>query len=236
MDSGISKQSGNPTSLLSLDPWSNLDSTAIVNVEQQLTATAYGAAKISLDSCLMALRQREIQGPQLFRASEFSSLLGGGALFNVYGCSASITFEHGVDGEICRFLQKEQLWAIKRPRQASLSGSHLNGQNISLECHIEATFIEIEVLSYPPFRDHPNIVKLLGWGLCLDDLEDENYNIRIPHLILERGECTLDTLLSKEFLLIPPRRALSIDICEGLRALHDADLAHGVILLTSNSF
>jgi hypothetical protein len=190
---------------------------------------SYDRAKVSLNTCLTTLQQQKVPGPWLFRDSEFAHLLGGGALFNVYGCTRN-TVEldnKTLEGQIW---QKSRMWAIKRVRK-NLSPSmstQRNGLPISIERHIEATIIEAQVLSYRPFRDHPNLVKLLGWGLCLDDLEDENWNIRIPHLILEKAECTLDTLLQRQSVYLSKKRQLCIDISEGLRALHDASIAHGV--------
>lgn len=203
--------------------------TEITSAQTSNPSLSYGRAKVSLDTCLVTLREHNISGPSFFRAGEFAQLLGGGALFNVYGCSNN-TVEIDSGSPEGRVWQKTRMWAIKRVRQdaSSISSSRANTSPISIERHIEATIIETQVLSYPAFRDHPNIVKLLGWGLCLDDLEDENWKIRIPHLILERAECTLDILLQRQNISLAEKRLLCIDISEGLRALHDGDVAHGV--------
>ncbi|KAJ4983987.1 hypothetical protein SVAN01_10542 [Stagonosporopsis vannaccii] len=99
---------------------------------------------------------------------------------------------------------------------------------------------EIENLCHPDLRGHPNIIKILGWGLCLDTLEDVRApEPRIPLLVLERADCTLGHLvtskeLSCQFSCVQRHeRQLGIlqDIGNGLEAIHKAELIHGDIKL-----
>ena len=228
-------QGGESSYGFSQEPAYYTEHTVGDETEDFTIVAASGIPKVSLDACLTSLEQHRVPGPWFFRSTEFSHFLGGGALFNVYGVSNNL-IEVNERSPAAQMLRNAQLYAIKRPRKYSpqsgmpttSSVNRGNPPDLSIERHVEATIIETQVLSYPPFRNHPNIVKLLGWGLCLDDLEDPNFTFRIPHLILEKAECTLDTLLQQRPISLPEKRLLCIDVSEGLRALHDADLAHGV--------
>ena len=98
---------------------------------------------------------------------------------------------------------------------------------------LRAAHREIDALCYPPFRNHPNIVKLLGWGLCLDSLESPDEDSpRIPLLILERADCTFAEFLHAKRnhspdTYYPELRQICIDIGQGLQALHSENISHG---------
>ncbi|KAH8170862.1 protein kinase domain-containing protein [Sarocladium implicatum] len=64
---------------------------------------------------------------------------------------------------------------------------------------------ECEVLALAPglFRDHPNIVNLISWGLCLDTLEDPKSpccnGLQLPLLVYERAKLNFREFLQALF-------------------------------------
>src|SRR5690606_34566585 len=78
---------------------------------------------------------------------------------------------------------------------------------------------EAEVLTLSPnlFHGHPNIVQLMGWGLCLDTFEDPQSDccgsVQLPVLVLERAEMNFSQLL--ESLFTSRHQSLESQVEEG---------------------
>lgn len=161
-----------------------------------------------LNRLLKTLGDNEVPGPQLFRLQkEFSEPLGEGGQGNVRGINKECA-------ELYRLLNKGdktisarwpvELIAIKQHQQRKVTQKTQGLTSPSLEVEPEERNLssrlkaaECEVLALSPslFRGHPNIVQLVGWGLCLDTIEDPKStccgSIHIPLLVLERAEMNL---------------------------------------------
>ena len=175
------------------------------------------------------LSQSETLGPRLIRLkTEFNQPVGHGGQGIVYGPSKE--FENKAE-----FLSRQHhqlrasalVWnrsVVKRLR-------HDDGRDLGLQ--VRAAHNEIKVLCHESLRKHPNIVDLLGWGLCLDTLEAPSSEIPlIPLLIFERAHCDLGAFIrSFDYKRTPyiELREMCLAIGRGLGAVHEANVAHGDI-------
>ena len=100
-----------------------------------------------------------------------------------------------------------------------------------LRQQVRSTYSEVIRLCHNDLRNHENIVKLIGWGLCLDSLETVTAeDPRLPLLILERAHCDLGMFLddsNSEKTSIVVLREICLAIGRGLGAVHAAGFAHG---------
>jgi serine/threonine protein kinase len=94
------------------------------------------------------------------------------------------------------------------------------------------TAYEIQVMTYEPLCDHPNIVKLLGLAFQ----EPFASNLPLPILVLEpvsEQYPTLERFIDghKTPQALPLRLIFELvsDVADGITALHDFDLVHGTI-------
>jgi serine/threonine protein kinase len=201
-----------------------------------------------------------VPGPSLYRTrTEYNKHLGGGRTFEVLGAShallelrASFNANQSaagfpsIDASVQSTINDIPRVAIKR---AYVDNHNAMGQaSQSLDESLTRAFghqlvcveREIENLCHPGLYGHPNIIKILGWGLCLDTLEDPMaLEPRVPLLVLERADFTLGQLIDTEELACRhghcqthhPQLAILKDIGRGLDAIHGAGLIHGDIKL-----
>jgi serine/threonine protein kinase len=201
---------------------------------------AFSDPIIVLGNLMDTLRENGIPGPQLLRLkTEFDNPLGHGAQSEVFGFNHSILTAHGADAgdpRLPKEIRKLTTIAIKRSRvlnsrkRGSATETSLSSEEFVFLC--TAAHREIDVLCHKAFHKHPNIVSLVGWGLCLDSLEDSNDEMpRIPLLLLERAFCSF-----ADFLADPTTYAavqsddlcdLLLDVGHGLEAIHEQGIAHG---------
>lgn len=91
---------------------------------------------------------------------------------------------------------------------------------------LQSIILEIQVLSYPPLREHENIVNLVGLGFepCFYGSPDP-----WPVLLLERAQYgTLADLQQRnQSLSTQAKLELSLDIAFGLYAIHQNGIVHG---------
>lgn len=98
--------------------------------------------------------------------------------------------------------------------------------------HLRTIELEILALSHAPIRDHPNIIKLISWGLDYPT-PTRQPKMALPVLNMEKASGSLLELLQNperyglEAVPIATRYQLNLDILEGLRCLHRENIVHG---------
>ena len=220
-----------------------LDSNPHVSRQNAAAELASFANPISVLSNLMdTLRDHKIPGPRLLRLkTEFTTVLGYGAQFEVYGFDDQAFAMRGqqfgkrAKGSHVSWHRKLATIAVKRSRA---SGTRERSRNTSpgseefvFQC--QAAHREIDALCHKSFQEHPNIVRLLSWGLCLDSLEgNDQESPRIPLLVLERAQCNFLQFLTRPAQYCPTLkyndlRRICLDIGCGLNVIHGQFMAHG---------
>lgn len=205
----------------------------------------------AMRTLLSTLCENDVPGPLMFRLHmEFNLELGKGTQFEVLGASKefkALLEEATPKTPNSRFTKSSndlRRSVVKRARGRPETSHRLArhkatsqdtlGDAIAeeLDFQIESARSEIDKLCSVK---HPNIVDLLGWGLCLDTFEGSSpLNARIPLLILERAQCNL-----REFIKSSSYSTISFEhLCEicfgvgnGLGALHAQKIAHGDLKL-----
>ena len=183
-----------------------------------------------LQSLLDILFTSQIPGPKLIRLErEFCTSLGHGGQGNVYGASPdfekkALALQNQSDGQ--RIKHSALYWTkcvVKHLRTDQRRNDVLHA------------FREISRLCAPSLKSHPNIVKLVSWGMSLDVLEAVNLDsLSTPLLILEKARCDLAQLIKSqeyETLSYETLCHLSLDIGHGLSAVHSSGIVHGDLKL-----
>ncbi|KAL8725253.1 MAG: hypothetical protein Q9181_006478 [Wetmoreana brouardii] len=183
-----------------------------------------------LQSLLDIFRKTAVPGPKLIRLQrEFYTPLGHGGQGNVYGVSAAFA-------ESALALQDEDV-ELKAKHSAlywtKCVVKHLRtdqGRNA-----VQHAYREINQLCHPSLRHHPNIVKLVSWGLSLDHLESQTLgSLTTPLLVLERAFCDLARFIGTEEYDSATYESLChicLDVGQGLGAVHSAGIIHGDLKL-----
>ena len=182
----------------------------------------------SCNDLIHTLIHAGVSGPLLFRLqSEFNTLEDGGQ-------SDILKAKEEIVEKIQRARKVKHLsWLIDsivikrhRPRPDSDSSAQL-------ATHFLAARQEVLALSHQLFQNHPNIVQLKAWGLCLDNIEQpKQQSLQVPLLILERAEADLEYFLQDRARYSVTRpHALRIRLCQdigtGLEILHQNGFTHG---------
>ena len=230
MDIDSSILSANEEELLSLS--TSLSSRLSAQSSFALQPTSKSAPEKPLQVLrvlLDDLLKNSIPGPHLVRLEkEFNLVTGEGGEGKIF--RASSDFQRNlasIPGKSAdsRLLRSAELWrncVIKRLRSDERRG---------LAFQVNSAHTEIRLLSKPSLRSHPNVIRLLGWALCLDSLEDPALSIpQLPLLILERADFDLRNFLSSRNY----HETTYSDLCQiclgvgrGLEALHVENLTHG---------
>ncbi|MCJ1233103.1 hypothetical protein MMC14_001058 [Varicellaria rhodocarpa] len=125
----------------------------------------------------------------------------------------------GLDG------QKKRWVAVKRAKFVVPKGLNENIYSNKTEYRrLRAVLSEIEILSHPPVRQHPNIAQILGYSW------DEDVIGYAPVLVMELAAFgSAKVLLENEVLLDAEKRTLCTDIASGLEVIHACMIVHGDI-------
>ena len=174
-----------------------------------------------LNRLLGTLAANKVPGPQLFRLdAEFSVILGEGGQGNVRAVDDKVAARYSNADKKVLSRWPVKLIAIKqhKPRyEQEIRPPPSPGNNRSkresarqkLNHHLRAAEREVLALSPELWRGSRNIVQLLGWGLCLDTIEDPQSkccsSVQIPLLVLERADMNLAEFLQN---VLFPQEAL----------------------------
>ncbi|KAF3917148.1 hypothetical protein ABW20_dc0110368 [Dactylellina cionopaga] len=202
-----------------------------------------------LADLLETFRDNEVPGPQFFRVQrEFSDLLGNGSQSKVFGVNQESKEE---------FRQAVQEHKLKWPvDKIAIKRCYAPTSMDTLGAQFLAIRLEVLALAPKQNQDHKNIVRLLGWGFCLDTVENRSPtgSSLMPLLILERAstdlskwirgyQCTKRHRRNGSTVSRDPERGtgsnifcqhyykiahqLCLDIGNGLQALHQKGFSHG---------
>lgn len=208
---------------LSISPTPSRSSSVSASAQLSRSRRETGGNHIAvLNRLLRTLETNQVPGPQFFRLEqEFSKPLGEGGQGNVRGINEK-------SAKLYRKADKNYLkhWpvnliAIKQyqakqvnhqPQDANSQAQEVERSEHDLANRFRAAECEVLALSPNLFRNNPNIVQLMGWGLCLDTLESHDSPccryLQTPILVLERAEWNLLEFLRRLF----PTREYAPDI------------------------
>ena len=173
-----------------------------------------------------------VSGPNLLRIRrEFNLCTGEGGEGTIYEASPQFSQKlHRITGEPGirmrpRVQKSVNLWTSCVIKQLRNDGDR------SLAFQTSSAKTEINILARESSRQHPHIVTLQGWALCLDSLESFSTNVpRLPLLILEKALFDLKFFLNSNDYKSTSHKELC-EIClgvgQGLEALHRDHISHG---------
>ncbi|MCJ1471516.1 hypothetical protein MMC13_000156 [Lambiella insularis] len=229
---GCSSSSSAYTSSLFSSTWSSSIGSESNIFMPSKTDSDTPEGKVNMDMKLIfdTLWRNKIPGPRLLRANkEFTTRMGGGAQGYVYAASdefmnAAVSLSYKTDRRMQDSLKRWTTCVIKRIR---------NDGKQDLRQQVRSTYSEVLRLCHDELCTHDNIVKLVGWGLCLDSLETpSSEDPRLPLLLLERADCDLDMFMNGLYfstLSLFDIEYICLGIGRGLGAVHAAGFAHGDI-------
>lgn len=145
-----------------------------------------------------------------------STLIGEGAQFRVFKSEIVYYKDSKLVGED---------FAMKQPRFFREANTALDLRTPKAQQHLHDLRLEILALCHPNLRKHPNIVKLLFWGVDTSSWHTSLYlgqELALSDLKLFLQEHSNSTELSWSI-----RYQLCLDVGAGLDAIHHLQIVHG---------
>jgi serine/threonine protein kinase len=162
------------------------------------------------------LVQRKIQAVSFPDTEEFGIELGDGATFKV-------------EKKIVRNAETEKMkWVAVKRAKVSVPKMFSRELDITSEAYIrlKAVVLEVEILSHPLVRQHPNITTLLGYSW------DETAWGYAPVLVMDLATFGDGRrFLRSNQLSDDEKVALCDDVASGLEVLHTCNIVHGDLKL-----
>ncbi|GFF99040.1 ankyrin repeat, PH and SEC7 domain containing protein secG [Aspergillus udagawae] len=179
-------------------------------LESAITATRNGSSPVlsTLAQFTALLAQTGIHGPRILKAFNLSTRgtkIGAGNQFTVFT-------DPIYEGQV-----------IKRVN-VPLSSKAEQRFAASTDYRLQLRTLGLEVLSLcnPVLRAHPNITSLLAWGFDFPFAD-----MAVPVLFMEAAMMPLSNFLGAEKRTVEVRYQLSLDVANGLEALHNLRIVHG---------
>lgn len=153
---------------------------------------------------------------------EFNQQIGRGAQATVFGPSPEYQEDLSACERASSLRQSASHW------KACVIKSLRTGKDKGSAQQINSALSEVQRLCQEQLKEHPNVVTLTGWGLCLDSLEAQS--LTAPLLILERAYCDLSLFIDCPFyraLSYETKCDIALQIGLGVSAIHGANISHG---------
>jgi serine/threonine protein kinase len=172
----------------------------------------------TVDDFVASLDALSVPGPlTLHTTFTEARRLGEGAQFSVYAGSL-------LDSSNCEYETTLDPVAIKRCMFKVQNDKRLDLTSPRSRRQVHDMHLEIMALQHADLKFHRNIVRLLGWGI------EEAWH-ETPLLVLELAIADLHSIFEKSNIKMTCgiTQQLSIDVGQGLDAIHEAGIIHGDI-------
>lgn len=175
-------------------------------------SSSQGSYEITaLEEIVSALERARLPGPAILVG--LKQYLGSGAQFVVHK-------QDMVGSQMNTFF--DSTVAVKQPKFNLNPNVALSLAEKDAQQHLKNIVLEIDVLTRPALRRHPNVVRLLYWSY-------DHYSTHLPiTLVMELALCDLKRLLADD---AETPRSQRYHLCAGvaaaLDAIHECDLVHG---------
>ncbi|KAL2063657.1 hypothetical protein VTL71DRAFT_5462 [Oculimacula yallundae] len=165
----------------------------------------------ALEEIIESLERAQLPGPAILMG--LKHYIGSGAQFVVHqqtmvGSQMDAFFDSAV--------------AVKQPKFNIDPSMALNLADKSAQQHLRNVVLEVEVLTQPALRRHPNIVRLLYWSF-------DNASVHLPiSLVMELAICDLKKFLTDNPVTsIVQRYQIVAGVAAALDAIHECGFVHG---------
>jgi serine/threonine protein kinase len=172
----------------------------------------------TVDDFVASLDALGVPGPlTLYTTFTLDNRLGEGAQFSVYAGSV-------LDSSSCEDETILDPVAVKRCMFKVQDNTPLDLTSPKSRRQVHDMYLEIMALQHADLQRHRNIVRFLGWGI-------EEVWHQTPLLVLELAVADLHSIFEKRSskMTYSITHQLSIDVGQGLDAIHKAGIIHGDI-------
>lgn len=172
----------------------------------------------TVDDFVASLDTLGVPGPLILHTiMDEANALGGGAQFTVYAGSLLDSSNNEFETALEEVAVKRCIFDIEDDKRMDLTSPKSRRQ-------VHDMYLEVMALQHTKLKTHRNIVRLLGWGIEQDWHET-------PLLVLELALADLHHVFEKEDIIMTfgITQQLSIDVGNGLDAIHESGIIHGDI-------